>query len=400
MVSTAPADLLHQLEGDPDLVVGVFNSWLNIPLMINVGMAPTDNRKFRQGLTYIMDYAAIANDIYGGYGSVPKSCVPQAMWGAGEHDVAQYDLEKAKMLLEESGVPKPWKVTYHAYTGRQEIMQIAELYQALAAQVGVEVELLTGEWPVLWKKQTKQESAANMFAVLWWADWPTPAGWLETMFRSEDPIVFNFSHYSNPDYDVVLDEALRLQGSDQAMAVEKFMEAQRIAYDDAVAMCLVDLQEDNPAPGRPRRGGLQRRLRDGERSTTCAACKGRRTQRGEGHVPVHRPASAPPGGHADRRGHHHFLPEPGAPGLAGRDDDRLPPDGGADRGREEGARSRPAPAPAVRALRVRGDSRGLRHLAAHQAARWSRRSDGALWPPSSSPCSRRCCSSSSGCRSG
>ena len=243
MVSTAPADLLHQLEGDPDLVVGVFNSWLNIPLMINVGMAPTDNRKFREGLTYIMDYAAIANDIYGGYGSVPKSCVPQAMWGAGEHDVAQYDLDKAKMLLEESGVPKPWKVTYHAYTGRQEIMQIAELYQALAAQVGVEVELLTGEWPVLWKKQTKQESAANMFAVLWWADWPTPAGWLETMFRSEDPIVFNFSHYSNPEYDAVLDEALRLQGSDQAMAVEKFMEAQRIAYDDAVAMCLVDLQK-------------------------------------------------------------------------------------------------------------------------------------------------------------
>ena len=140
-------------------------------------------------------------------------------------------------------MPKPWKVTYHAYTGRQEIMQIAELYQALAAQVGIEVELLTGEWPVLWKKQTKQESAANMFAVLWWADWPTPSGWLETMFRSEDPIVFNFSHYSNPEYDAVLDEALRLQGSDQAMAVEKFMEAQRIAYDDAVAMCLVDLQK-------------------------------------------------------------------------------------------------------------------------------------------------------------
>ena len=86
-------------------------------------------------------------------------------------------------------------------------------------------------------------AAANMFAVLWWADWPTPAGWLETMFRSEDPIVSNFSHYNNPEYDTVLDEPLRLQGSDQAMAVEKFMEAQRIAYDDAAAMCLVDLQK-------------------------------------------------------------------------------------------------------------------------------------------------------------
>ena len=55
--------------------------------------------------------------------------------------------------------------------------------------------------------------------------------------------IFNFSHYSNPEYDTVLDEALRLQGSDQAMAIEKFMETQLIAYDDAVAMCLVDLQK-------------------------------------------------------------------------------------------------------------------------------------------------------------
>lgn len=244
MVSTAPADLLHQLQNDADLKVGVFESWLNIPLMLNTKMAPTDNKKFRQGLTYIMDYAAVANDIYGGFGQVPKSCVPQSMWGAGQHpNVAQYDLDKAKKLLEESGVPKPWKVTYHAYTGRQEIMQIAELYQALAAQVGVEVELKTGEWGVLWKKQQKMDSAANMFGVLWWADWPTPTGWLETMLHSEDPIVFNFSHYTNAEYDRILDEGIKLQGSDQPKAIEKFLEAQRIAYDDAAVMCLVDLKK-------------------------------------------------------------------------------------------------------------------------------------------------------------
>ena len=63
------------------------------------------------------------------------------------------------------------------------------------------------------------------------------------MFRSEDPIVFNFSHYNNPEFDRVIDEAIKLQGSDKAMAIEKFMEAQRIAYDDATAMCLVDLKK-------------------------------------------------------------------------------------------------------------------------------------------------------------
>ena len=149
IVSTAPSDLLQELQKDPELEVGVFDSWINVPLMINVGLAPTDNLKFRQGLTHIMDYEAVARDIYGGFASVPKSCVPQSMWGAGQHDVARHDLVEARRLLEESGVPQPWKVSYHVYTGRQEIMQIAELFQSLAAQVGVEVDLQIGDWGVV-----------------------------------------------------------------------------------------------------------------------------------------------------------------------------------------------------------------------------------------------------------
>jgi peptide/nickel transport system substrate-binding protein len=191
-----------------------------------------------------MDYAAIAGDIYGGYGQVPKSCVPQTMWGAGQFDVAKQDLAKAARLLKESGIPrKDWKVTYHAYTGRQEIMQIAEMYQALASQVGVKVELKTGEWGVLWDKQKKLESSANMFAHLFWADWPTPAGWLTPLWHSEDPVIFNFSHYNNPEYDRILDAGVKLQGMDREAAIEKFREAQKIVYDDAVAMCLVDMKK-------------------------------------------------------------------------------------------------------------------------------------------------------------
>ena len=243
MVSTAPGDLLHELRKDPELEVGVFDSWINVPLMINVGLAPTDNKKFRQGLTHIMDYEAVAKDIYGGFAEVPKSCVPQSMWGAGEHDVAQFDLAKAKMLLEESGVPKPWKVSYHVYTGRQEILQIAEFYQALAAQVGVEVDLQIGDWGVVYNKQQSQETAAHFFALPWWAEWPSPVGWLDSLLGSEDPVVYNLGHYKNPEYDSLIDEGIKLQGSDQVMAAEKFIEAQRIAYDDAAMMCLVDLKK-------------------------------------------------------------------------------------------------------------------------------------------------------------
>jgi len=244
VLATAPPDMLKKLRKDPKLQVSVFDSFLSIPLLINTQLYPTSNKKFRRALTYIMDYETIARDIYGGYGQVPKSCVPQTMWGAGQFDVARQDLAKAARLLKESGIPKKdWKVTYHAYTGRQEIMQIAEMYQALASQLGVKVQIKTGEFGVLWDKQKKLESSANMFALLWYPDWATPAGWLTPLWHSEEPVVFNLSHYNNPEYDRVLDAGVKLQGSDRKAAIKKLREAQKIAYDDAVAMCLVDVKK-------------------------------------------------------------------------------------------------------------------------------------------------------------
>ncbi|MGI9333629.1 MAG: ABC transporter substrate-binding protein, partial [Gammaproteobacteria bacterium] len=244
LLSTAPADMLGTLEQDSGISVSVFDSWINVPLLLNTKKYPTDNLKFRQALTYLMDYEAIGRDIYGGYGQTPRSCVPQAMWGAGQYELPKLDIAKAKRLLEESGVPKQdWKVVYYAYTGRQEIGQIAELYQALAAQAGVEVDIQQGEWGVLWDKQKQLETSANMFALLWWADWPTPAGWLEPMWKTEDPVVFNFSHYTNAEFDEVLDTGIKLQGSDRAESARKFVEAQAIVLNDAAAMCLADLQK-------------------------------------------------------------------------------------------------------------------------------------------------------------
>jgi peptide/nickel transport system substrate-binding protein len=242
MLTTAPYDMLQELEKDSALKVSVFESWLNIPIMLNAKLYPTDNVKFRQALAHLIDAEAVAGDIYAGYGTVPKSCVPQAMWGAGQFDLPKLDIEKAKQLLEESGIPKSdWKVTYHAYTGREEIMKIAELYQALAAQAGVEVELVTGEWGVLWDKQKKLETSANMMGVLWWADWATPTGWLSAMWHTEDPTVFNFSHYSNPEVDALLDEGIKLQGADRNAAAEKFIKAQEIIYlKDTVGVCPVE----------------------------------------------------------------------------------------------------------------------------------------------------------------
>ena len=74
-------------------------------------------------------------------------------------------------------------------------------------------------------------------------DWATPAGVLVPLWHSEDPVVLNFGHYNNPEFDRILDAGVTLQGIDREAAIEKFHEAQKILYDDVVAMCLVDIKK-------------------------------------------------------------------------------------------------------------------------------------------------------------
>ena len=243
VLSTAPSDMLKKLDAEAGISVGVFDAWMNLPMAVNTMKYPTDNLKFRQALAHIIDYEAVTNEIFGGYAQLSHAPVPQSIWGAGMFDMPKFDLARASQLLEESGVPREdWKVTYYAYTGREEIRQVAELFQALAGQVGVQVDIQMGEWGVLWDKQKNQSSAANLFALLFWPDYGTPSSWLLLEYRTEDPVVFNFSYYANPAFDAALDEGMRLEAIDREAAIVKYIEAQKMLIDDVAAIYLTDLQ--------------------------------------------------------------------------------------------------------------------------------------------------------------
>ena len=99
-----------------------------------------------------------------------------------------------------------------------------------------------GEWGVLWDKQKNQSSAANLFALLFWPDYGTPSSWLLLEYRTEDPVVFNFSYYANPAFDAALDEGMRLEAIDREAAIVKYIEAQKMLIDDVAAIYLTDLQ--------------------------------------------------------------------------------------------------------------------------------------------------------------
>lgn len=245
MFGTIPYDMVGTLTQDSKIKIDEVASWRNLPALINTQLAPTNNLKFRQALTHIMDYETVAKQLYGGLASVPKGPTPMAIPGAAKYEMPKFDLALAKKLLDESGVPKDqWKITLAIYTGVDVLKNVALLFQADAAKVGVKVDIVQGEWGVLWGKQKQLATSFNVFPLHWWPDYATmqPA----SLFQTQKEVSYNFSYYSNPEVDKWIDEGTKLEAVDKARCYDAWRKAYGQVIDDAAAMFVADVKRIVP----------------------------------------------------------------------------------------------------------------------------------------------------------
>jgi peptide/nickel transport system substrate-binding protein len=243
--SLVPVDLVSAMEAHPRVQVQQIASWKNSQLLLNCAKAPTDNLRFRQALLHAWDYPRVVNKIYAGSAVVSKGLIPDGMWG---HDATlpppSFDLARARVLLDESGVPPGQRKISVAYIASSSAYRDAlELFQRNLATIGVEVELKPGPWGTIWDQAKNPASAPNAITMTWWPTYPTPSDWLTGLFRTEEPANFNLSYYSNPRYDALLQVGLAAEATDRAAAVAAYQSAQRLLLDDAVAIFFADLRE-------------------------------------------------------------------------------------------------------------------------------------------------------------
>jgi peptide/nickel transport system substrate-binding protein len=244
-ISLAPADLMDSLNSEEGLSAYTIPSWKNSQYLINTQKAPTNNKKFRQALTHIWDYETVVKEIYAGTAEEGRGPIPATMWG---HDSSiqtpAFDLKKASALLKESGIPQSdWKVSMGYIGTSQEYKNSALLFQANASEVGVEVELLPGDWGTVAGNARALETAPNLQSMTWWPGYATPNDWLVGLFRTDKTNLFNFSYYANPKYDQLLAEGIALEGSDRAQAIENYSKVQQMLMDDAVAIFYADIKQ-------------------------------------------------------------------------------------------------------------------------------------------------------------
>lgn len=241
-VTAVPTDQVKTVDAVDGVSITQGTSWRNSMFLFNFKKPPTDNQKFRQALTHLWDYESVLNDLMFGVATAPVGPLPKSMWGHGNYDLPKFDPAMAKKLLEESGVPQSeWKVSAMYIGSVGAYANTMELFQATAAEVGVEVELIPGDWGTIWGKAKQLESSANIQSMTWWPAYATPQDWLWAQWRTEEKALFNLSFYANPDFDSALDAAVAAEGVDLKASAAKYIEAQDILMKDTPAIFFADV---------------------------------------------------------------------------------------------------------------------------------------------------------------
>lgn len=245
MVSMVPSDQYATVEQIEDVSLSFIPSYYGEWITFDTQAAPFDNVKVRQALNYAFDKRAVRQLYYGPEAEETKATLvnptlwnfePDA-WQAAWDELPAYDadLDKAKQLLDESGVADQLngkEIAY--YESTPSIKGAAEAFIDAMGKLGIEIKA---------RKVTFQESVALQFGphddydilvASWGSDFPDPSGNLRPNFASENAAAggANASNYKNDRVDELLAQQNEIAG-DRAERAKLLIEAQKIIAEDS-----------------------------------------------------------------------------------------------------------------------------------------------------------------------
>jgi len=185
----------------------------------NLEQAPFDNPLVRRAIASAIDYDAFGREFMGYDEPMPRGFFSPASWAYNdEFAPPAYDPEAAATLLEEAGFPGGEGLTIQLRTnaGNQFREQELTFIQDQLAAVGIESEIVAEEWGLFISAvgdgdfQIAAVNAGDNAGI------PDPTA-IEEVYRTGGAA--NYTGYSNPDVDALLDEASSLVDVDERTAL-------------------------------------------------------------------------------------------------------------------------------------------------------------------------------------
>lgn len=205
-------------------------------IALNQAREPFNSRELRQAVSYAVDRDVIVRNVFFDT-AVPLDVIFAPSSWANDPDYHPYlgrDLGKARQLLARAGRAGGFSFTYTTSAGDPNQLSLAELIKDQLKEAGIEMAIEEIEFGTL----TQALSAGRyQAAFLGWTATYDPDDWVYSLFSTKGSLIGR-SHYSNPDVDLLLEQARARLDPTERKAL--YQQAQRLIVGDAVVCVLCD----------------------------------------------------------------------------------------------------------------------------------------------------------------
>lgn len=181
-------------------------------IWLNVQSGVFSNKALRQAFNATIDRPTLVRVVWGELALPANGPFPPGMFTHGitvNSRIPERNLDLARQKLREGGQPNGFSFTMRTAPGRQN-QQVVQVIQSMAAEAGIRVNLEIVEFGALLGQLTSRTFEATQ---LGWSGRPDPDGNIYAFFITGS--ANNFSGYSNPQVDTLLDAARILTTPDQ-----------------------------------------------------------------------------------------------------------------------------------------------------------------------------------------
>lgn len=224
-VTSVARQAVQALQDNSDVVVQISPALAYKYIGLNLKREPLNDVRVRQAIAYAInrDDLCSAGDfglctpLYGG---------PIDTASPWHFEYAPYaqDLDKARALLAEAGYPNGFEMELMPTSTYQDTVRQAQVLQAQLAAVGITTTINAPEWAEWLELEGNFRYDGYICS---WNGLTDVEHYFYLQHRTDE--VFNFTGYSNPDFDALVDQGRQISDFDERYAI--YEEANRILVD-------------------------------------------------------------------------------------------------------------------------------------------------------------------------
>jgi len=166
------------------------------------------NKKVREAIAMAYDKEAMLKTFFSGLGTIAHGPIPPMLAGYRAEVKSEYNVERAKQLLNEAGFPNGKglpEFTMELGASHSTARQMAEFFQQHMAAIGIRVKLHINTWAQFSEKIKKKQ--ADIFDMSWNADYPDAENFLQLFYSKNISPGPNNSNFKNAAFDALYEKS-------------------------------------------------------------------------------------------------------------------------------------------------------------------------------------------------